>query len=91
MMVAVTVFSRADCHLCEEAVAVLERVRATHPFELTLVDLDQEAPAEKREAYDLEVPVVELNGRKIMKYRVEEARLVRLLELALESDRGPMA
>lgn len=72
-------YTRKDCHLCNEALAVLERIRAEHPFELAIIDLDREAPAEKRERYDWEVPVVELDGRKIMKYRIDEARLLRLL------------
>jgi len=83
-MARVTVFSRVDCHLCDEALAVLERVRSAHPFELVVLDLDREADADKRAAYDWEVPVVELDGRKIMKYHVDEARLVRLLALTDE-------
>ena len=59
---------------------MLARIRAHHPFELSVIDLDTEAPADKRKAYDWEVPVVELDGRKIMKYRIDEARLVRLLD-----------
>ena len=81
-MPTVTLYTRVDCHLCEVAHAALLRVHATRPFELLEVDLDREAPAEKRAAYDWEVPVVELDGRKIMKYEVDEARLLRLLALA---------
>ena len=73
-------YTREGCHLCDEALAVLERVRETTPFTLRVLDLDREAPAEKRAAYDHEVPVVELEGRKIMKYTVDAARLARLLE-----------
>jgi len=76
----VIMFTRKRCSLCDKAHEALERVRAAHPFDLTVVDLDTEAPPEKKAAYDIEVPVVELDGRKIMKYRVDEARLLRLLE-----------
>jgi len=44
-----------------------------------VVVLDRAAPPEKRAAYDWEVPVVELDGRKIAKYTVDPARLLRLL------------
>ncbi len=74
-----TMYTRAGCHLCDEALAALDAVRATHPFELQVIDLDGPAGADKRESYDWEVPVVELDGRKVMKYRVDMARLVRLL------------
>jgi len=72
-------YTRQGCHLCDEALAVLERLRGGHPFELVVIDLDREAGEDKRRAYDWEVPVVELDGRKIMKYRIDETRLLRLL------------
>jgi glutaredoxin len=75
----VTLYTRVDCHLCEEAHAALERVRAACPFALAVIDLDREAPDDKLRAYTGEVPVVELEGRKVMKYQVDEARLMRLL------------
>lgn len=75
----VTLYTRVDCALCDVAKEALARASASVPFELEVVDLDREAPADKRAAYDWEVPVVELEGRKIMKYRVDEARLLRLL------------
>ncbi|MDI1477190.1 glutaredoxin family protein [Polyangium sp. y55x31] len=78
-MKTITLYTRVRCHLCDVAEEALERVRLTEPFELVVLDLDREAPAEKRAAYDWDVPVVELDGRKIMKYRVDEARLLRLL------------
>lgn len=77
----VTFYTRRDCHLCVEALAALERVRLKHPFELEVIDLDLDAGADKRAAYDWQIPVVELDGRKIMKYRVDEQRLIRLLQL----------
>ena len=77
---AVTLFTRRSCCLCDEAHAALERVQAARPFDLTIVDLDTEAPPAKQAAYDLEVPVIELDGRKIMKFRVDEVRLARLLD-----------
>jgi glutaredoxin len=82
----ITLFTREDCHLCEEAHAALERARARVPFHLAIVDLDREADPERRRLYDWEVPVVELDGRKIMKYRVDEARLLRLLASAVPPD-----
>ncbi len=75
----VSFYTRVDCHLCEDALAALARVRAEEPFELEVIDLDRDAPEDKRRAYDWEVPVVELDGRKVMKYTVDEARLLRLL------------
>jgi glutaredoxin len=78
-MPTLTFYTREGCHLCEEAHAALERVRGERAFRLVVLDLDREAPADKLRAYDHEVPVVELDGRKIMKYRIDEGRLLRLL------------
>jgi glutaredoxin len=79
MGATITLFTRKQCSLCDKAYAAIERVRAQHPFDLTLVDLDTEASPEKLAAYTFEVPVLELSGRKIMKLRVDEARLLRLV------------
>jgi len=75
----VTFYTREDCHLCHDALAVVLQAREQHPFTLVVLDLDREAPAEKRAAYDWEVPVVELDGKKVAKYRIEAERLLRLL------------
>jgi glutaredoxin len=77
----ITFYTRKRCCLCDTAKEVIERVRSEQKFELLIVDLDREASPDKRAAYTNEVPVVELDGRKIMKYEVDEARLTRLLSL----------
>jgi glutaredoxin len=79
-----TFYTRKQCGLCIKGYAVLERALASleadvPPFEQVVIDLDTEASAEKRAAYDYEVPVLELDGRKVMKLRFDEARLLRLL------------
>lgn len=79
-MKTITFYTREDCCLCDEALELVERVRQTEPFELVLVDLDREASPEKKTAYDWDIPVIEIDGRKMMKHRVDEARLVRLLQ-----------
>ncbi len=78
-MKTLTFYTRENCGLCDEALEVVERVRQTVPFELVLVDLDRDAAIEKKTAYDWDIPVIEIDGRKMMKHRVDEARLLRLL------------
>ncbi len=75
----VTFYTREGCHLCDVALANIETARNEVPFDLIVVDLDRDASPEKRALYDWEVPVVELDGRKIAKYTLETDRLVRLL------------
>lgn len=78
-MKTITFYTRVDCHLCHDALEIVERARRVEPFDLVVLDLDREASPDKRAAYDWEVPVVELDGVKIAKHRVDEDRLLRRL------------
>ena len=72
-MSTVTLYTRVGCHLCDDAKAVLDSVRAEHPFELAVVDIDTDP--DLTAAYGLEIPVVLVDGRKTFKYRVDPAVL----------------
>jgi glutaredoxin len=78
-MITVTLYTRAGCHLCDDAKEVLDAVRAEEPFALEVVDIDGD-PA-LRALYTDEVPVVAVAGRKAFKYRLTaqdlRARLAR--------------
>ena len=73
-------YGRRDCHLCDEMKTVVEEVRRAHPFDLEIVDVDDD-PA-LAAAYGLEVPVLTIDGRKAFKYRVDAASLRRRLRRA---------
>lgn len=83
-MILVELFSKADCHLCDEAKAVLEKVQCGIPFslkEIKLTDGD-----EKFEEYAELVPVVLIDKVLTFKYRVNEHSLrIRLQQLASSS------
>lgn len=79
MAAQVTLYTRTDCHLCEEAKEVLGRVAAERPFGLEIVDVDSDPALVSQ--FGHEVPVVLIAGRKRFKYRVDEERLRKLLEL----------
>jgi glutaredoxin len=78
-MKTVTFYTRENCHLCDVALEVVLRIQTSTAFELVIVDLDREASEEKKSAYDWDIPVIEIDGRKMMKHRVDEVRLLRLL------------
>jgi glutaredoxin len=77
-MPVVTLYGKAGCHLCEEARAVVERVREGHPFELREVDVTLD-PSLFRE-YGERIPVLALDGEELFEYFVEEAALVERLD-----------
>ena len=76
-MVALTLYGKAGCHLCEEARAEVEAVRAQHDFELTEVDVALD-PVLHRE-YGERIPVIEVNGQEAFELRVDRVALARLL------------
>jgi glutaredoxin len=72
-MIRVTLYGRAECHLCHAMRAVVEAVAREVPLAVEEVDVDGD-PA-LAAAYGAEVPVLAVNGRKAFKYRVDAARL----------------
>lgn len=70
----VLLFSRAGCHLCEEANELLVR----HGLEPQVLDVD--ANPELRAKYDTCVPVVVIDGKERFRGRVNEVLLKRLLK-----------
>jgi glutaredoxin len=72
-----TLYGRADCHLCDEMRAVVDAVSREMRFELEEVDVDGD-PA-LAAMYGEEVPVLLVNGRKAFKYRVTPRELRRRL------------
>ncbi|MEA2318609.1 MAG: hypothetical protein QOD44_2798 [Solirubrobacteraceae bacterium] len=77
---AVTVFGRPGCHLCDDALVALERIRADAPFELRTVDIEQDERLFL--AYLERIPVVVLDGEELYDHFVDErdlrARLARV-------------
>jgi glutaredoxin len=73
----VTLYARDGCHLCDDARAALERVRATHPFRLDEVDIETDDALHAR--YLERIPVVALDGEELFEYFVDEEALRRTL------------
>ena len=74
----VILYTRAGCHLCEEAKEEIRRVRADIPFAFRSVDIDRD-PA-LLALYNEEVPVIFVNGKKTFRYRVDPAELRKSLQ-----------
>jgi glutaredoxin len=70
---AITLFGRPGCHLCDDALAVLERLRSERPFLLEEVDI--ETDDELLRAYLERIPVVALDGRELYDFHVDEGDL----------------
>ena len=73
MSARVTLYSRAGCHLCDEARVVVARVCADLGETFEEVDID--ADDALRERFTDEVPVTFVDGRQHDFWRVSEQRL----------------
>jgi glutaredoxin len=69
----VTLYGRRGCHLCDDARAALERVRATHAFRLDEVDIETDDELFKR--YLERIPVIALDGEELFELFVDERAL----------------
>jgi glutaredoxin len=74
----ITVYSKPDCHLCEEAMTVLGRLREELGFALR--ELDITADDDLHRAYFERIPVVVLDGEELCEYHVSEALVRERLE-----------
>ena len=77
MPIAVTIYSRPGCHLCDEMKALVQKVGQLIP--LTLEDIDIYGDDELEARYGLEIPVLFVEGKRIANGRISENALVRVL------------
>ncbi len=76
-VIALTLYSRPGCHLCDEMKDVVRRVAQSVPLQLEEIDISTSCELEDR--YGLEIPVLLVEGKKAAKYRVREEELRRIL------------
>ena len=69
----VTLYGRPGCHLCDDALAVLERIRAAAPFDLRTVNIEDDDALLR--AYLERIPVVSVDDEEVYDYFVDEADL----------------
>jgi len=77
-VIALSLYSRPGCHLCDVMKETITRVAQDVPLTLEEVDISSDPALEAR--YGLEIPVLLMDGKKIAKYRVGEDELRRALE-----------
>ncbi|UGS37408.1 glutaredoxin family protein [Capillimicrobium parvum] len=80
MSAVVTLYGRPGCHLCEEALVVVQRARARVAFELVEVDIEGDDELFRRMLE--RIPVVTIDGRDHAELFVDEQALVSALSSA---------
>lgn len=72
------IYTRRNCHLCDEMKAVVREVGVTLPLVVEEVDVDRDPLLARR--YGLAVPVLLAGARELARHRVTADRLRELLE-----------
>ena len=76
-MATVTLYSKPDCPLCDEAREAIERVRGRASFDLREVDITSDSQLEAR--LRERIPVVTLGDEELFDFQVDEEALERRL------------
>jgi glutaredoxin len=79
LVIALTIYSRPGCHLCDEMKTIVRRVARSVTAPITIEEIDISADPELESRYGVEIPVLLVNGKKAAKYRVSEEDLTRIL------------
>ena len=87
-MVALTLYSRPGCHLCDEMKEVVQRVAAAAQADIAVHEIDISTDPALEALYGLEIPVLLVNGKKVAKYRIRDAELERIVAVRASESGG---
>ena len=73
-----TIYSKPGCHLCDEMKAIVTQT-IQHRTGIILEEIDISSDPSLLALYELEIPVLMIDGKKAAKYRVTEEELSRKL------------
>jgi hypothetical protein len=76
-MIVLTVYSRPDCHLCDELVAELEPL-VVGRARIDIVDISDDERLAKR--FGLLIPVLMHGDEELSRYRLDRSRLTEFID-----------
>ena len=77
-MIVLTVFSRPECHLCDEMMAELVPLVAGRA-RIEVIDITEDANLVQR--YALKIPVLQHGDKELSRYHLDHERVAQLLAL----------
>lgn len=80
--IALVMYSRPGCHLCEDMKAIVEPLAREFGCHVQEVDISGDVALEAR--FGQEIPVLTINGRKAFKYRLTARELRQRLRAAVD-------
>jgi glutaredoxin len=75
----VTFYTKAGCHLCEEARDMLEDIAVQTEYELTEIDIRSDP--EVFEQYRYRIPVIIINDNTLLEGRIQYAELAQAFHM----------
>lgn len=84
-MIEIVLYSKPDCCLCDEVKAQLASLRRAVTFDLRVVNILEDPRA--FDEFKEEIPVVFVNGKKAIKYHLDEKDFLRRIEKLQASER----
>ena len=78
-MIALTIYTRPGCHLCDAMKAVVARAVNGSALPISVSEIDISTDRELEARYGLEIPVLMVDGKKVAKYRIRDAELERIV------------
>jgi len=79
----VRIYSKKECHLCNEAKHILGRFASKYPLEIEEIDIEKD-PAVFEQFHE-EIPVIFLEETKLFKYKIDEKKFCKAIEMRLDS------
>jgi glutaredoxin len=80
----ITIYSKPDCHLCDDAKAILKKLN------LDFQEINIENDAEAYEKYKWEIPVIFVDDVKLFKGIVDEVKLRKALKARADEASAPL-
>jgi glutaredoxin len=82
-MITLTIYTKAECCLCETAKDVIKKVQADYPL-LEINEVDVSSDTELYEKFRYEIPVAFIENEKVFRYKVSEKLLRKKLNRKLQ-------
>lgn len=75
--IELVIYSRPECHLCDEMIEVVKLLAERLPITLQQVDITKSLELEKE--YGMDIPVLFCRGERIAEHRITEKELLERL------------
>jgi hypothetical protein len=79
VVIALTIYTRTGCHLCDDMKVLVERVVRTGRVAARIEEIDIARDPALEAQFGHEIPVLLVNGKRAAKYRITEEDLRRRL------------